>query len=86
MKFAFSETWVKPWRNLAILMNLMLPHMVGVIFLGFLAWLAGDVSRNIFQEELTWSAGKVTVSLSDMLHWFDLVVIVLFFVVAVRDV
>jgi hypothetical protein len=78
--------WIEPWRNLAKLLNIILCHATGVLALAAIARGLAFGIAFVSHDTLVWTMKDVSVSLSDIIHYFDLAMFAVFLCVAVIDI
>jgi hypothetical protein len=77
--------WLNPWLKLLKLLNLASSHAVAAISLAFLWWLVGNVIDSISGQQLEWKIIGVEISLSEIVHYGDLCILIAFFLKLLID-
>jgi hypothetical protein len=78
--------WWETWWTLLKLLNMIAGHAVGVVALVAVIRLLELGIQLLEPDPLVWTANGVAVSLKDIVHYFDLAVFFVFFVVALIDI
>jgi hypothetical protein len=80
------ERYVVVWMNLSELINLLLSHACGIVaIVGLIRGLEYGL-RLVSPQPLEWEMGDYHFSLTEIVHYGDLVIFLLFFAVAILDV
>jgi hypothetical protein len=81
-----THNWSEPWWNLLKLVNIIVRDAVGVLFFGGVVRAVEYGIGLVSPEPIAWTMNGVSVSLSQIAHYFELVVFVVFLLVALVDV
>jgi hypothetical protein len=78
--------WWNPWLSLLKLVNLIICHAFGVLAIAAIMVALEIALTQTARQPLVWTAEGVTVSLSDIVHYGDMFIFIVFFVVALIDI
>jgi hypothetical protein len=74
--------WSGPWLELAKFLNMIVPHALGVVALAGIGRVASVGISIISPTVISWQIKNVVVTLDDLIHYFDLAIVILFFIKA----
>jgi hypothetical protein len=80
-----DHDWLEPWWNLLKLANIITCHAVGMLFLVCVVRALEYCIGRLSPEPIVWTMSGVSVSLGQIVHYFDLATFVTFFIVALVD-
>jgi hypothetical protein len=78
--------WLEPWWHLLQLVTILLQDAAGIILIVALARLVENIIGQISTHPLEWQFWIITISLSEIISYGDLFVVVVFFYVAFRHI
>jgi hypothetical protein len=80
-----NHDWSEPWWNLLKLANIIVCDACGVMFLVCVVRGLQYGIKTISPEPIVWTMSGVSVSLDQIIHYFDLVTVLAFILVALLD-
>ena len=81
-----GNDWKEPWRNLAKLLNIVIGRAVGVLAIAGVAEGLELGIESFSHKPLVGTMEGVAVSLSDIIHYFDLVIFAVFLCLALVEI
>lgn len=85
-KLGEAYDWREPWLNTLKFCNILSAHAAGVVVIAAFAELLEIIITSMSQTPLVWTVSGIKITLSDIVHFGDLFVVIAFFSVALFDI